>query len=87
MESLDLSPCTVFVGKVLDQTKIRRSITRPKEQMTGPDATTVLDALQSQEARHPGSVVVRVGRLQQTVILVGQDLLATPYSQNELELR
>ena len=54
---------------------IRRTIARPKEERTRPDAATVLDTLQLQEARQPGSVVVRVGRLQRTVILVGQDLL------------
>ena len=65
---------------------IRRSITRPKEEKTCPDATTVLDALQFREAQQPGSVVVRVGRLQRTVVLVGQDLLTGRYPQEELEL-
>jgi hypothetical protein len=53
---------------------IRRSIARPKEEKTGPHAVTVLNALQQQEVRQPGSVVVRVGRHQRTVILVGRDL-------------
>jgi len=65
---------------------IRRSITRPKEEKTCPDAATVLDALQFREAQQPGSVVVRVGRLQRTVVLVGQDLLTGRYPQEELEL-
>lgn len=65
---------------------IRRSITRPKEQQTSLDVATVLDALHQQEARQPGLVVVRVGRLQRTVILIGQDLLTRPHSQKELEL-
>ena len=65
---------------------IRRSITRPKEEKTCPDAATVLDALQFREAQQPGSVVVRVGWLQRTVVLVGQDLLTGRYPQEELEL-
>jgi hypothetical protein len=64
---------------------IRRSITRPGEERTSPDVVTILDALQQQEAGHPGSVVVQVGRLQHTVILVGQDLLTGP-SQREWSL-
>jgi hypothetical protein len=65
---------------------IRRSITRPKKEKISPDVGAVLDALQQQEARQPGSVVVQVGRLRRTIILVGQDLLTGPYSQKELEL-
>jgi len=65
---------------------IRRSITRSKKEKISPDVGAVLDALQQQEARQPGSVVVRVGRLRRTMILVGQDLLTGPYSQKELEL-
>ena len=60
---------------------IRRSIARPKEEKTGPHAITVLNALQHQEVRQPGSVVVRVGRHRRTVILVGRDLLPEPHSQ------
>jgi hypothetical protein len=65
---------------------IRRSITRSKKETISPDVAAVLDALQQQEARHPGSVVVQVGRFQRTVILVGQDLLTGPYSQKELDI-
>ena len=65
---------------------IRRSIARPKEEKTGPHAVTVLNALRQQEVRQPGSVVVRVGRHQRTVILVGRDLLPEPHSQKELKL-
>jgi hypothetical protein len=64
---------------------IHRSIARPKEETTGPDAVTVLNALQVREARQPGSVVVRVGRLQRTVILVGQDLSTETHAQTELK--
>lgn len=49
-------------GKVVHQ-----SIGRLKEDKTSFDLVTVLDALQQQEARQPGSVVVRVGRLQRTI--------------------
>jgi len=54
---------------------IRQSIGRLKQDRRRSDAITVLDALQQREARQPGSVVVRVGRLQRTVVLVGRDLL------------
>src|SRR5262249_46656761 len=54
---------------------IRRSVSRPKEEETSSDLVMVLDALMQQEAREPGSIVVRVGRLQRTVVLIGRDLL------------
>jgi hypothetical protein len=65
---------------------IRRCITPAQEKKTSPDVAAVLDALQQQEARQPGSVVVQVGRLQHTVILIGQDLLTGPHPQRKLEL-
>ena len=65
---------------------VRRSIARPKQEKTTADVATVLDALQQQEARNPGSVLLQIGQFQRTVILIGQDLLRGPYSQKELEL-
>ena len=65
---------------------IRRSVTRSKKDKISPDVGAVLDAVQLQEARQPGSVVVQVGRFQRTVILIGRDLLTGPYSQKELDL-
>jgi len=66
---------------------IRQSIGRPKKDESNLDLCPVLDALQQQEARQHGSVIVRVsGRLQHTVILIGQDLLAGPHSQMGLKL-
>jgi hypothetical protein len=65
---------------------IRRSIARPKEEKINPDVVTVLDALQQREGRQPGSVEVRVGRQQRTVVLIGQDLLTGPHSERELKL-
>lgn len=53
---------------------IRQSIPRPKEKKDSLDVVAVLDALQRQEARQPGSVAVREGRHKRTVILIGQDL-------------
>jgi hypothetical protein len=51
------------------------------------DTGTVFEALQQQEKRQAGSVVIRVGRLQRTVILVGQDLLKPGLIfQRELDL-
>ncbi len=65
---------------------IRQSIARPKEEKISPDVLTVLDALQRQEARKPGSVALRVGRHKRTVVHIGQDLIDGPYSQKELNL-
>jgi len=65
---------------------IRRSIPQPKEKKASLDVLAVLDALQCQEARQPGSVAVRVGRHKRTVVLVGQDYVAGPHSQKELKL-
>jgi hypothetical protein len=65
---------------------IRRSIARPKEQTTSPDAAILLDSLRQQESRRPGSVVVRLSPCQHTVILVGQDLLTQLHSHEELKL-
>jgi hypothetical protein len=65
---------------------IRRSISKPKEKKASPDVVALLDALQHQEARRPGSVAVRVGRHKRTVVLIGQDLIDGPHSQKELRL-
>jgi len=65
---------------------IRRTIPQSKEQEHSLDVGAVLDALQHQEARQPGSVAVRVGRHKRTVVLVGQDLMAPVPSQKELKL-
>jgi hypothetical protein len=65
---------------------IRRSIPQPKEKEPSLDVLALLDALQCQEARQPGSVAVRVGRHKRTVVLVGQDYVAGPHSQKELKL-
>jgi len=65
---------------------IRRCIARPKEEKISPDVVTVLDALQHQEERQPGSVAVRFGRHKRTVVLIGQDLFAEPHSQKGLKL-
>jgi hypothetical protein len=55
---------------------IRRSIPQRKEKKASLDVLAILDALQCQEARQPGSVAVRVGRHKRTVVLVGQDYVA-----------
>ena len=66
---------------------IRQSIGRPKKDESNLGLRSVLNALQQQEVRQPGSVIVRVGgRLQHTVILIGQDLLAGPHAQMGLKL-
>jgi hypothetical protein len=65
---------------------IRQAIAQPKKQKTAPNAVTVLAALQQQEAQHPGSFDLQVGQRQRTVILLGQDILASPHPQTELKL-
>jgi len=65
---------------------IRRSIPQPKVEKASLDVVAVLDALWHQEARHPGSVAVRVGRHKRTVVLGGQDLLTGLCFQKELKL-
>lgn len=54
---------------------IRRAIPHPKEEKARPEIATVLDALQQQELREPGSVLVQAGCHRHTVILVGRDVL------------
>lgn len=65
---------------------IRRTIAQSKKEKISSDVAVLLDALQQQEVRQPGSVVVQVGRHQHTVILIGQDLLTGPHSQRALKL-
>jgi hypothetical protein len=65
---------------------IRQSIGRSKKNEINLDFRAVINMLQQQEAQKPGSVMVRVGRLQRTVILIGQDLLADPRSQRRFKL-
>lgn len=65
---------------------IRRCIPQLTEKKASLDVVAVLDALQHQEARQPGSVAVRVGRHKRTVVLVGRDLFSEPHSQKELKL-
>jgi hypothetical protein len=65
---------------------IRRSIPQPKEKKASLDIGAILEALQHQEVRQPGSVAVRVGRHKRTVVLIGQDLFAGEHPQKELKL-
>src|SRR5207248_2724141 len=53
---------------------IRQAITRLGENVPSLDVLTLLNTLQQQEMRQPGSVEVRVSRLQRTIVLVGEDL-------------
>ncbi len=66
--------------------KVIRQFTRPNEDQNSFNPFTVLDALQEQEVRKPGSVVVRAGRHQRTIVLIGQDLLAGLHPQKEWKL-
>jgi hypothetical protein len=82
-----LEEFTHYTWKCETSKVIRQSINRLKKDNGSPDFTAVLDALQQQEARQPGSVLLQVGRLQRTVILLGQDLLTDPHSQEVLKLK
>ena len=77
---------TNYLWERKTQIVIRQSIGRPKKDKSNLDFRAVFDALQEQEVRQPGSVVVRVGPLQSTVVLIGQDLLTGPHSQGRLKL-
>jgi len=62
---------------------IRRSISRSSGQPASPDTISILEALREQESRQPGSVVMRSSRCQQTIIVIGQDLLPNLNSHEE----
>jgi hypothetical protein len=66
---------------------IRHSIPAPKKKRVCPDNAAVLDALRRQEAQEPGSVAVRVGRQKRTIVLIGEDLSAELFAQQELKLK
>jgi hypothetical protein len=65
---------------------IRQAVSRPKREKTNPNLSAVLETLRQQETRHPGSVVVQVGRFQRTLILIGRDLLAEAHSERKWNL-
>jgi hypothetical protein len=65
---------------------IRRFVPQLKEKEASVDVLAVLEALQCQESRKPGSIAVRFGRHRHTVVLVGQDYTAGPHSRKELTL-
>jgi hypothetical protein len=60
---------------------IRRSVTQPKNQKTRTDLITVLDALRQQEERQAGSVAIRLTRHDQSIVLIGRDLLGSRFLQ------
>jgi hypothetical protein len=78
-----------FIGYSVERATrkvIRQSVSRPRRERTNLNLSAVLETLRQQEMRHPGSVVVRGGRLQRTLILIGRDLLAEAQSQREWNL-
>jgi hypothetical protein len=54
---------------------IRRSVRRLKTARTCVDVITLLDRLQHEETSRPGTVVVRLSQLKNTVVLLGQDFV------------
>ena len=65
---------------------IRQSLRQPGDPKTSGELQKVLEALQVQEARQPGSVAIRLSEHNQSIILVGRDLLAQQISPEELKL-
>jgi hypothetical protein len=57
------------IGKVIRQTVPPR----PEKNKANQDVLSVLDALRTKELQQPGSVLIRPGRFQQTIVLVGRD--------------
>ena len=65
---------------------IRQSLSRPSDQKSSAYLVKVLDALRQQEAKQPGSISIRLSARNQSVLLIGRDLLAQPLAQEELKL-
>jgi hypothetical protein len=65
---------------------IRQCVPETTSEKVLPAAATILSVLLQQEAQQPGSVVIRAGRTERTVIVVGRDLLAGSLLQGELTL-
>jgi len=60
---------------------IRQSLARPNDQSSSAYLVQVLDALRQQEAKQPGSISIRLSARNQSVLLIGRDLLAQPLAQ------
>lgn len=65
---------------------IRRAVTQPRNGNTRTDLVSVLVALRQQEARQPGSVAIRIARNNQSIVVIGRDLLGESSSPEELKL-
>jgi hypothetical protein len=65
---------------------IRQCVPETRSEKILPAAATILNVLLQQEAQQPGSVVIRAGRIERTVIVLGRDLLAGSLLQGELTL-
>src|SRR5205807_935234 len=63
----------------------RQSMTRPKKSTIRPEPVTVSGASRQTEAPRPGSVTVRVSRLQRTVVVIGRRVLTALQSQEKLK--
>jgi len=68
-------------GKVIHQ-----SLSQPSDQESSAYLFKVLDALRQQESKQPGSISIRLSARNQSVLLIGRDLLAQPLAQEELKL-
>ena len=79
-----LEQFTRYIWKRTRNKVIGQAIAEPKGGRTDLDLITVLDAMQRQENRQPGSVVLRVSRLRRTIVLIGEDLLTDLHSQRSI---
>jgi hypothetical protein len=75
---------TLTINGAMQLCKVPRG--QQLEQFIRYSEERAIETLRQQEARHPGSVIVQVGRLQRTLILIGQDLLTEAHSQREWNL-
>ena len=57
---------------------IRQSVARPKDEKVRPEVVTLLETIHRQETRRAGSVAIRFGRDERTVILIVRDLSPEP---------
>lgn len=85
-KSQQVEQFTNYLWERTTQKVIRQAIGRSKKNKTDIDSRAAIDMLHQQEAQQPGSVMVRAGRLQHTVILIGQDLLPDLLAQMGLKL-
>src|SRR5215813_115843 len=65
--------------------EIRQSLSQPRRQKSNcADVVGVLDALRREEVKQPGSIALRLSASNQSVVLIGRNLLSQSISQEVL---